>query len=92
MSITDRIRQKLRSWLLTEQEREIVGRVSELESDWSAISSALKDAGYYGEDIEVDEHDILVIMGDQNLIQAYDRPDRAYLGGQDNSIETNRQL
>lgn len=72
------LRQRFRRWLLTDAERELtdervalVSRLDRVESaadDWEAIMAALTDADLVGEDIEVGDHDVLIVAGRQNVV------------------------
>ena len=94
MTITDTIRRKLREWLLTDEERNAPVRVqaveadvSELEDDWGAIKQALESADVWGEDLELDSVDILVVAGREAIVRDARFGDGLYVGGRNNHIQ-----
>ena len=93
--IVEQVRQHLRRWLLSEEERELVARVDENESgvdevrsEWSELQRAFEHAEIVGEH-ELDSADILVLTGRQHLVQGAGFDGPIYINGSEHRISNN---
>lgn len=101
------LRGRLRSWLLTEREREAVERIDQLQGElttakvdltnakydlskakdeWAELLRALDHADLVGEDIEVGDHDILVVAGRKNVVTDSEFGGPLYVNGKHHSV------
>ena len=93
--LIERARQRLRRWLLTEEERELVARVDENESgvdevrsEWSELQRAFEHAEIVGEH-ELESADILVLTGRQHLVQGAGFGGPIYINGSGHRVSNN---
>jgi hypothetical protein len=90
--VIERIRQRVRKWLLTPEERRIVNQVYEnkseinhVKSEWSELQRALDRAEIVGEH-EIESADILVLTGRQHVVRGAKFGDGIYINGRGHTV------
>lgn len=65
---------------------ELESELSDVRGEWDGIRQALEDSDVWGEDIELDEVDILVVAGRQNHVSGVSFNDGLYVSGSEHVV------